>query len=370
MANWTPEYSAILSHLLDKVVGTTEMREIRQDYCKIFDRLKSIGMKRKTYFTGSKSEGLYLPGSDDDFMYDVNDLYLINVLPSSNEYTGSPPRCTLIMCTENVPHGFALLQLAQHTPLTPGSIWNVLNISSRQMYGLRYLSSDLFMNFAMLMENKMRSGSGMTLKRQGPSVESWPPFGDKAESGVDNVSSIHCSFWPKEASEWPVRPRKFEWPTSQDVSEIVNFGFHIVPVGHPLSVFKSMEWRISFSVAERTLVWSFNHVQMQCYAVMKIILKEFIQVKSSPQNQVLCSYFIKTFLFWKYETAKLDFWRSDNLRECIKYLLVEFSKCIQEGVLRHYFIPKFNLLSIKVLRPSGTNYWENVEWIPYVFCKE
>ena len=31
-----------------------------------------------------------------------------------------------------------------------------------------------------------------------------------------------------------------------------------------------------FSVAERTLVWSYNHIQMQCYAVMKLILKEFI----------------------------------------------------------------------------------------------
>ena len=26
--------------------------------------------------------------------------------------------------------------------------------------------------------------------------------------------------------------------------------------------------------------------------------------------------------------------------------------------------------NIKVLRPSGPNYWENVEWIPYFFCKE
>ena len=115
-----------------------------------------------------------------------------------------------------------------------------------------------------------------------------------------------------------------------------------------------MEWRISFSVAERTLVWSFNHVQMQCYAVMKIILKEFIKVKCNPQNQVLCSYFIKTFLFWKYESNESNFWRADNLRECIKYLLYEFSKCIQEGVLRYYFIPRFNLLSIKLTRAAQT----------------
>ena len=24
----------------------------------------------------------------------------------------------------------------------------------------------------------------------------------------------------------------------------------------------------------------------------------------------------------------------------------------------------------KVLRPSGPNNWKNVEWIPYVFCRE
>ena len=32
---------------------------------------------------------------------------------------------------------------------------------------------------------------------------------------------------------------------------------------------------------------------------------------------------------------------------------------------------KSSLVSaFKVLRPSGPNYWKNVEWIPYVFCKE
>ena len=129
---------------------------------------------------------------------------------------------------------------------------------------------------------------------------------------------------------------------------IADFGFHLVAVGHPNSATKLLEWRISFSIAERTLVWSFSHVQMQCYALMKIILKQFIKVRCSPENQVLCSYFIKTFLFWKYETTEANFWREDNLRECINFLLAEFYKCIREGVLNHYFIPRFNLLSVKL----------------------
>ena len=95
-------------------------------------------------------------------------------------------------------------------------------------------------------------------------------------------------------------------------------------------------------------MWSFNHVQMQCYAVMKLILKEFIKLRCRPENNVLCSYFIKTFLFWKLESTNLQFWNSSNFRECLKYLLVEFAKDIHDGVLRHYFFPRFNLLSVKL----------------------
>ena len=191
-------------------------------------------------------------------------------------------------------------------------------------------------------------------ERHGPSVEVTIPLCDLlSKPGVDHVFSIHCSFWPKEAAEWVQRPR-CGWPTFQTISSIVNFGFHLVPVGHPLSKNNLNEWRISFSIAERTLVWSFNHVQIQCYALMKILLKEFIKVRCNPQNQVLCSYFIKTFLFWKFESTDLNFWCAEKIRECMKYLLSEFTKCIRNGVLRHYFIPRFNLLSIKLTQAAQT----------------
>ena len=100
------------------------------------------------------------------------------------------------------------------------------------------------------------------------------------------------------------------------------------------------------------LYFTFNHVQIQCYAVMKIILKEFIKVRCSPQNRVLCSYFIKTFLFWKFDVTESTFWRPDNFHNCISLLLVEFTKCIRDGELPHYFFPKFNLLSVKLTREA------------------
>ena len=345
MASWTPQYSTVLSRLLDKIVGTQEEIDTRQDYCKIVDSIALTFTQIKEYYTGSKAEGLRLPGSDDDLMREINTEYNINVVQSLDENTSTSPNCTFLMSTENVRPGFTLLRHVPQTPLHP-----FLIRSSQNMNGLRYLSSDLFIQNRLIEVQSFYRvpimDGFLSIRRQGPSKEISAGCYDM-EPG-DTVDCIRCSFWPIEASEWRDRPRHFGWPKQHDLLYITDFGFHLVAVGHPHSDTSGTEWRISFSIAERTLVWSFNHVQIQCYALMKIILKQFIKVRCSPQNQVLCSYFIKTFLFWKYETTDVDFWREDNLRECINYLLVEFSKCIRDGVLRHYFIHRFNLLSVKL----------------------
>ena len=348
MASWTPDHSMILSLLLDTVVGTKEIIAIRHDYCRLLDCIESASWGHNDHFTGSKAEGLNLPGSDEDFMFDANNMYKIKVTQSLDENNvATSLYSTFFMSTENVPPGFALLQHLNHTP-----VGSLLYQVSQNMYDIRYLSSDLIVQDTVSRISNIPNVQ--SVQRQGPSAEVWFPGMNTSESGTDSVFSIHCPFWPNESFEWVQRLRHFAWPTSQDISTIINFGFHLVPVGHPHSDTKHMEWRISFSIAERTLVWSFNHVQMQCYAVMKIILKEFIKERCSPQNQVLCSYFIKTFLFWEYETIELNFWCEDNLRECIRFLLAKFSKCIRKGLLRHYFIPRFNLLSVKLTRAAQT----------------
>ena len=348
MSRWTPEQSALLSLLLDDVTGTKEVVATRQDFCQLHDCLQSNIMKRsKTYFTGSKAEGLDLPGSDNDYMFDINDIIInnIKVVQSLHESPAPSLYWVFYLCTDNTPPGFAFLRC-----IKPGTS-PIINIAIQSVNGQLYLSSSLMAEglFSCTKMYHLFNIPHITkTARQGPSIEHWDIFDNPSESGTDMVPSIHCAFWPKDASEWIERPRPSGWPTPHDVSSIVNFGCHLVAIGHPHSETRSLEWRISFSVAERTLVWSFNHVQIQCYALMKIILKEFIKAKCNPDNQVLCSYFIKTVLFWKYEIKGLSFWQENNLRECIKYLLIEFRQCLNEGVIRHYFFPRFNLLSVKL----------------------
>ena len=321
MAHWTTERSVTLSLLLDEVVGTAEMINTRQEYCKILDCLQSSIRTKAVYYTGSKAEGLDLPGSDDDFMPDINDDFNIKVVQTVQDTHDSSSRNILRVCIENVPPGFAILRIETHChdPF-------LLRFSQR-INGVPHLSSVLFMR--EILQNDQTND---TVAIQGPSLERWGQYANTSESG-----------------------------TSSDIADIIRFGCHLVPVGHPLSPRKDMEWRISFSVAERTLVWAFNHVQIQCYAILKIILKEFVKVKCSPQNYVLCSYFIKTFLFWKFENTETSFWRAENFKDNIILLLIEFRQCIQEGILRHYFFPIFNLLSIKLTRDAQKELLQSFE---------
>ena len=333
-----------LSALLDNVTGSEEVVRIRQEVCKIDDCNLSINpVNVNVYYTGSKAEGLDLPGSDNDFMIDINDLYNIEVSESLYDLIRSTRRNKLLIITDNVPPAFAMLKCAtlQHPLLLRSAVPmnNELYLSSQHLVSSQWRQCD------------MRH----TSRIQGPSVEVWDEYADTSQSGRDNVPSILCKVWPTSASEWKDRSRNNGWPSQQDREYIEQFGCHLVPVGHPLSVKKSLEWRLSFSVAERTLVWSFNHTQLQCYAVMKLILKEYVKTKCARKyNSVLCSYFIKTFLFWQFEKMERSFWQISNLCGCIMYLFHEFYSCIQTGVLRHYFVPRFNLLEIKLTPDAQT----------------
>ena len=340
MANWTLEHNTYLSCLLDDVTGTREMIKLRQDYCQIFDCITSCNKHNmRWHFTGSKAEGLDLAGSDEDYMFDFNNLEDIEVSESIQQLFKSSRAQKILLIPDDVYAGFALLKCFS-------SVSKVFDQSMRRIKNDLYLSSSAYLSSILPFR-----GSREVIKIQGPSLETWTEYEDINKSGTDHVLSLHCRFWPSNAMEWINRPRHYGWPSLYDRQDIVKFGSHLVPVGHPSSPMKEMQWRISFSIAERTLVWSFNHMQMQCYAVMKLILKEFIKVKSSDNTKdVLCSYFIKTFLLWQYEETDPSFWQIQNLRGCIMYLLREFQKCIQEGVLRHYFIPRFNLFEVKLTR--------------------
>ena len=225
MPSWTPERSTILSLLLDEVVGTEEMIHIRQDYCRIYDCFRSCIMGTGVHYTGSQSEGLELPGSDHDFMYDVNDLENLKVTQKIAEGDDSAAQTTLLLVTDNVPPGFAMLRY--NSKVVSQKLLQATQVEN----GSQCLSSSLYVrsNRSIAMPPRGRSVI------QGPSIEYWNIYYDFSKSGVDHVLSIHCPFWPSVAEEWIRRPRHEGWPSSRDINTIVDFGCHLIPVGFPLS---------------------------------------------------------------------------------------------------------------------------------------
>ena len=354
MASWTPADNALMSCLLDDVAGTEEIVQLRKDKCAIEDCLHSLTLNSKNtcifisqlHFTGSKSEGLELAGSDLDYMIDINNVLDIDVSESVQQLFQSFKSNKFLLEPDDTYPGFSLLKCIF---VAHNFRFSLQSLGSHN--DDKYFGSESFLT----QWKSMHQSDSTSTNIQGPSLETWAKHEDKRTIGTDMVPSIRCQIWPSSAMEWIDRHRQYGWPSLCDINTIVSFGCHLVAVGHHLSPMKSLQWRISFSIAERTLVWSFNHTQLQCYAVMKVILKEFIKVKSSEDTKgVLCSYFIKTFLFWQFEETDRLFWQRKNLRGCVLYLLREFSKCIREGMLRNYFIPTFNLLEVKLTRDAQT----------------
>ena len=156
---------------------------------------------------------------------------------------------------------------------------------------------------------------------------------------VDNVFAIRCREWPKEAERWSTRQRSSGWPSNQLIQRVIADGCHVVPISHCKSRNPDIDWRYSFSVAERTLAQSLTDSQRQCYVLLKTIVMHEL---SRPD--VLCSYHLKPLLFWQCEKIPESEWSTDiGLAASLLCLLDELMHCVATQYLPNYFIPECNL---------------------------
>ena len=145
MSRWTADRSILLSILLDDVTGSQEATHIRQDYCRLLDAvLSSKSPLRPFYFTGSKAEGLDLPGSDMDMMNDINNIFCMEVVQSFSEKSDMPGSVyRFYLCTKSDNPCFALLRRVDQ--LTEIEI-PIFRQAIQCIDGVQYLSSNLLMN--------------------------------------------------------------------------------------------------------------------------------------------------------------------------------------------------------------------------------
>ncbi|XP_062586522.1 uncharacterized protein LOC134248123 [Saccostrea cucullata] len=312
-------------------VGTSQLVAMRRDVVDIRDMVMNRGKTCKyqsvTMTSGSYREGFRLKGSDMDFMLWANDQRVIWELSQSQYYNTN--RTSLILCDcSDSPPGFTLLYL-----LSPSMDRDMLSVSVR-VNNRYYVSSSKYRQIYL-------SVLSPEFIPHGPCATQ-----TKGAREIDNAFCLVCDFWPPFASSWI--DRCHSWPQPHVVDDIVKNGCHFVAIGHKLGNHEDHEWRISFSKAEYKLVYAMNHCQFLTYGLLKLFLSEIINNGLDDADKLLCSYHMKTVVFWVIQQNTIHQWCPQNLLECFWVCLKLVLKWVYEGVCPNFFIPDNNMFLSKI----------------------
>ncbi|XP_052684407.1 uncharacterized protein LOC128164536 [Crassostrea angulata] len=316
--------------VLCEILGTPQEVAIRretQDIVEMVERRVTPYDGTIEMMSGSMREGFRLEGSDLDWMYWPNNHRVIMDM-SQSEYYNTANTTLILADSPESPPGFTLLQL-----LTPTTNRKVCSACVR-MNGKVHISSSLYRQLTC-------SAAVPNSTVHGPCAS-----GNLAGREYDTAYCFVCDFWPLSASSW--KDRCHAWPDPEVVNDIVRNGCHFVAIGHLFGSHEYEEWRISFSQAEYKCVSAMNHSQFLTYGLLKLFLKEVINEQSEETNKLLCSYHMKTTVFWAIQQNTLPHWCPQNLLVgfwvCFKLLL----KWVYEGICPNFFIPQNNLFLTKV----------------------
>lgn len=162
---------------------------------------------------------------------------------------------------------------------------------------------------------------------------------------TDHVPAMKCLHWPKPAMNWIYRTRSSNWPNHNLINSVTKFGCHIVPVSHILSnnETKDIEWRFSFSVCEILIARSLGFYQKKCYLIVKALIDVHIK-QDIELSKLMCSYYLKTSLYWLCESLEKERWTYETLYDRFVDFIDYIINCFKNKCLKHYFIPEMNLI--------------------------
>ena len=158
---------------------------------------------------------------------------------------------------------------------------------------------------------------------------------------IDMVACIQSNKWPEIAHGWKTRHRPGNWPDKDLIEKLKETTVYLAPVGHKNSSDVYLQWRPSFNIAEKALIRDFNLTQTNCYALLKIYLKDHIK-HIAPD--VLSSYCMKTTVFWKSEIQGKKNIVPEKLLDFFVECLKTLKQWLRQGKVPHYFIESRNAL--------------------------
>ncbi|XP_062593279.1 uncharacterized protein LOC134254771 [Saccostrea cucullata] len=336
-----PRLSEVLYVGLCRKIGTPTEVSFRRDVMDIEEmvgkpkdmllRLLSIPYS----YSGSFREGFRLDSSDLDVMLWDQNHKMISKVSQAKIYNAS--KHTIILVEDSdTPPGFVRLQLLTETR-------DCFIRQTRVSFNDKFYLSNLIWRKEML---QMSNEYFKNAKSHGPCITK-----SCAGTEIDEVYCLASIHWPKSALKWIERSLNYTWPPEFVIKEILNNGYHCVPIGSrptcdDLCVDQELEWRLSFSRAEKRLVNTMNHTQFLCYGLLKIFLKEVIN--DCIEKPLLCSYHIKTTMFWIIQFGTIQWYPTNLLNsfwKCLKYLI----HSVNRGVLSNFFNSQNNMFANKVI---------------------
>ncbi|XP_063405887.1 uncharacterized protein LOC134689848 [Mytilus trossulus] len=280
--------------------------------------------------SGSLAEGIDLPGSDMDIMFVIKE---VDIIRDVRNIKHPLQNTTLVMETDNDNPGFAKLKLIEGGDgrfITPESF-------NSSVQGL-YLSVNQFVsNLNNFLPNQF--------SLHGPCIS------DEVKN-VDLAYCLRSKYLPYSTIPWASRYRQ-QWPPNSAIDKIKKYGCLLVPIGPRHMTYCDVLWRLSFSVAEKHLVHSFNFTQLLCYCLLKLTLKRIVNTNKRVED-LLCSYFLKTALFWVSEEIDIETFQLTKLFVCFSKCLDKLLLWVQKCYCPNYFIPEHNMFLDR---------WERCDWL-------
>ena len=320
-----------MDRFLDTVVRYKCMeREARVSSWRVIqatiDRLYHEGlMTRQVHVTGSMFEGMpWEVCSDLDAMFTHNTWPVVVCEPPSDTLTHGH----LIAKMNMDQPAYVTLQVSPDTDYRSDITNAVLDVTG--CTGVKCLGSRRFVNNFCQEEDDIQYTHG--------------PAGTGYDDELGDLDAVPCLIspsWPPCASEFLTRPRPQGWPSQSLIDKIQLAGCHVVGVGHPHSDNKDIEWRWSFSVAEKELIHDMSNTMAGVLYVLKAVKKKHWTKEDPDKPTTFCSYYIKTACLWVCEeTDQSNTAITDLCRQVIDWLVT----CYRTHTLPHYFIRGQNLI--------------------------
>ena len=191
---------------------------------------------------------------------------------------------------------------------------------------------------------RVKHSADVVIETPGPAVNVNQK--EQIDGGVDFVACLRMPVWPGE-EEFRSRQRVTDFPPAEAREDIIRFGVHLVPTGHPGSRNELIEFRLSFSRAELVAGWHlFATVRVAVKGLKdaKNMMKKRRKKKTGTETgKHIKSYHIKTAALWMCQDTPREQWTGPV--KAMHMILDRLEEAVKDGSLLCFFWTEINLLA-------------------------